>query len=97
MLHIGVLQFTIEISYADSLKDKRSVITGLRQRLRRSHNISIAEIDDQDELTIATMGITAASSDISQLNSLLDRIVNSLEEWRTATLIDHRIEILNPL
>ncbi len=96
MLHIGVLQFSLEIAYADSLKDKRSVLTSLRQRLRRSHNISIAEIDDQDEWTTATLGIAAAGSDVAQINSLLDRIVNTLEEWRTASLIDHRIEIFSP-
>ena len=96
MLHIGVLQFTIEISYATSLKDKRSVLTGLREKLRRNHNISIAEIEDQDQWTIATLGITAAGSNIPQVNSVLDRIVNTLEEWRTATLVDHRIEIFSP-
>jgi len=96
MLHIGVLQFTIEISYATSLKDKRSVLTGLREKLRRSHNISIAEIDDQDEWTTATLGIATAGSNIPQINSVLDRIVNALDEWRTATLVDHRIEIFSP-
>ena len=96
MMHIGVLQFTIEIPHATSLKDKRSVIKGLRERLRRSFNISIAEVNDQDEWTFATMGITAAGSNIPQINSILDRILNSLQDWRDATLADHRIEIFSP-
>ena len=96
MMHIGVLQFTVEIPYATSLKDKRSVIKGLRERLRRAYNISIAEVEDQDEWTIATFGIAASGSDIPSLNSLLDKIVNTLEEWRDATLADHRIEIFSP-
>ena len=96
MMHIGVLQFTIEIPYAMSLKDKRSVIKGMRERLRRSYNISIAETDDQDEWTLATFGITAAGSDIATINSLLDRILNALQDWRDATLADHRIEIFSP-
>ena len=96
MLHIGVLQFTIEIAYANSLKDKRSVLTSLREKLRRTYNISIAEIEDQDEWTTATLGITAAGSDIAQINSLLDRIVNVLEEFRNASLLDHQIEIISP-
>ncbi|MCA8955596.1 MAG: DUF503 domain-containing protein [Planctomycetes bacterium] len=96
MLHIGVLQFTLEIPHATSLKEKRSVIKGLRERLRRAHNISIAETDDQEEWTVATLGITAAGSDIPQLNSLLDRILNTLQDWRDASLMDHRIEIFSP-
>ena len=96
MMHIGVLQFTVEIPYATSLKDKRSVIKSMKERLRRSFNISIAEIDDLDEWTLGTLGITAAGSDIAILNSLLDRILNSLQDWRDATLADHRIEIFSP-
>ena len=96
MMHIGVLQFTVEIPYAKSLKDKRSVIKRMRERLRRSYNISIAETDDQDEWTLATFGITAAGSDIAIVNSLLDRILNTLQDWRDATLADHRIEIISP-
>lgn len=96
MLHIGVLQFTVEIPYATSLKEKRSVIKSMRERLRRTHNISVAEIDDQEEWTVATLGITAAGSDIPQVNSLLDRILNALQDWRDTTLIDHRIEIFTP-
>ena len=96
MLHIGVLQFTLEIPYANSLKDKRSVIKGLRERLRRNYNISIAEIDDLDEWTFATLGITAAGSDIKMLNSMLDKLVNTLEDFRDAELADHKIEIFSP-
>jgi hypothetical protein len=96
MMHIGVLQFTVEIPYATSLKEKRSVIKSMRDRLHHAHNISIAEIDDQDEWTVATLGIVAAGSDIPQLNSLLDRILNNLQDWRDATLADHRMEIFSP-
>lgn len=96
MMHIGVLQFTVEIPHAMSLKDKRSVIKSMRERLRRSYNVSIAETDDQDEWTLATFGIAAAGSDIAILNSVLDKILNTLQDWRDATLADHRIEIISP-
>ena len=42
------------------------------------------------------IGITAAGSDIPQINSVLDRIVNVLEEFRNASLLDHQIEIFSP-
>ena len=48
MLHIGVLQFSLEIPYAETLKDKRNAIKALKDRLRRSFNVSIAEIEDLD-------------------------------------------------
>ena len=54
MMHIGVLQFSMEILGAESLKDKRRVVQGIKDRLRRNFNISVAEVDDHDVHTLAT-------------------------------------------
>ncbi len=92
-MYIGVLQFSVEIPYAASLKDKRRVVKSMKDKLRRLYNVSIAEIDDQDEPKLATLGVAAASSDVKQVNSLLDRLLNSLQDWRDASLTDHQMEI----
>lgn len=96
MLYIGVLQFTLEIPYATSLKDKRGVIKSLRDRLRRSFNVSIAEFEDLDSATMATLGAVFAGSDNAHVNSQLDHLLNELQEWRDGTLIDHQLEIITP-
>jgi len=96
VLHIGVLQFTLEIPYAESLKDKRNVIKALKDRLRRSFNVSIAEVDDLDECTVATLGAVIAGSDVPHLNSTLDHLLNTLQDWRDGTLADHQLEIFTP-
>lgn len=96
MLHIGVLQFTIEIPHALSLKDKRSVVRGMRDRLRRSYNISLSETDDLDDATVATLGAVMAGSDIAYINGALDRLLNELDTWRDAVLADHQLEIFSP-
>ncbi len=96
MLHIGVLQFTLQIPYAASLKDKRSVVKALKDKLRRSFNVSISEIEDLDDCTIATLGAVVAGSDIPQLNSSMDHLLNALHDWPDATLSDHQLEIFTP-
>ena len=96
MLYIGVLQFTLEIPYATSLKDKRNVIKALRDRLRRSFNVSIAEFEDLDSATMATLGAAVAGSDQKHVNSTLDHLLNELQEWRDGTLVDHQLEIFSP-
>ena len=63
MLYIGVLQFTLELPYAESLKEKRGVLKSLKDRLRRSFNVSFCEFEDLDDPTIATMGAVVAGSD----------------------------------
>lgn len=96
MLHIGVLQFTLEIPYAESIKDKRNAIKALKDRLRRSFNVSISEIDDLDSATVATLGAVVAGSDIAHLNSTMDHLINELTEWRDGTMTDHQLEIISP-
>ena len=93
MLHIGILQFTLEIPYAESLKDKRSVVKSLKDRLRRSFNVSI---EDLDELTVATLGAVVAGSEPAHVNSTMDHLVNTLQEWRDGSLVDHQLEIISP-
>ena len=48
MAVIGVLTLELRIEHAHSLKEKRHVVKGLKDRLRRKFNVSVAEIDDQD-------------------------------------------------
>jgi uncharacterized protein len=96
VLYIGVLQFTLEIPYAESIKDKRNAIKALKDRLRRSFNVSISEIDDLDSATIATLGAVVAGSDTAHLNSTMDHLLNELREWRDGTMTDHQLEIISP-
>jgi hypothetical protein len=86
----------MEIPYATSLKDKRSVVNRLRDRLRRKFNISISEIDDLDDCNNATLGVVMAASDIPYLNGALDKLIEVLHEDRDASLADHQMEILSP-
>lgn len=96
MLHIGVLQFTMEIPYAESLKDKRRVIKGMKDRLRRSFNVSMSETDDLDDCRVATLSAVMAGSDVAYLNSALDNLLNRLQDWRDASLSDHQMQIFSP-
>jgi len=95
-MYIGVLQFSMLIPHAMSLKDKRSVVQRIKEQLRRQFNVSIAEIDDHETWTIATLGAVIAGNDVPYLNGALDKIVDILETWRDASLEDHQLEIISP-
>ncbi len=95
-MYIGVLQFTMEIPHADSLKAKRSVIKSLKDRVRRFYNVSISEVADHDVHTEATLAAVMAGTDVSYINSALDKLLNTLDEWRDAVLADHQLEIIRP-
>ncbi|MGE0142369.1 MAG: DUF503 domain-containing protein [Planctomycetota bacterium] len=95
-MFIGVLQFTMSIPYAESLKDKRAAIRALKDRVRREFNVSIAETDDLDDCQTATLGAAMVSNEVGYLNGALDKLVDWLEDFREARLEDHLMEILRP-
>ncbi len=96
MIHVGVLQFTLTIPHAVSLKDNRRVVKSIKDRTRRKFNVSIAEIDDLDEWTRATLGAVMAGRDVAYINGALDKLINALDSERDATLADHQLEIVSP-
>lgn len=62
MAAIGVLTMELRIETSHSLKDKRQVVKSLKEKLRQRHNISIAEIDYQDQWQHALLAAVTVSS-----------------------------------
>lgn len=59
---VGVLTLELHIEHSHSLKEKRHVVLSLKEQLRHKHNISIAEIGDQNLWQSATLAAVAISS-----------------------------------
>jgi len=77
---VGVLTLEIQLPYAHSLKDKRSVVQSLRTRLRGRFNVAVAELDHQDVWQRATLGVTSISNSQLLLESLLQQVLAESEK-----------------
>lgn len=62
MAAVGVLTIELRIEHAHSLKEKRHVVKGLKDRLRGKFNVSVAEIDDMDLHNSAVLAVATVSS-----------------------------------
>jgi uncharacterized protein YlxP (DUF503 family) len=71
---IATLTLELAIEHAQSLKDRRQVVRSLKDKLRHSFNISIAELDDALVWNRATLGIVAISSSNAYLNGQLKEV-----------------------
>ena len=91
---IGVLQFDLLIHDAQSLKDKRRVVSSLKDRLHREHQVSVAEVALQDNRSIARLGLALVGSDGGYVGQTLDRITAKLRETPDAELGDVSREII---
>ena len=76
MAAIGVLTLELRLEGSHSLKEKRHVVAGLKDRLRHKFNVSVAEIDHQDLWQRATLAAVTVSSD----HDHAEKVLQSVEE-----------------
>lgn len=91
---VGILQIELAIDWAQSLKDKRRVVRSLKDRLHREHQVSVAEVQAQEEAQTAMLGIALAASDVRHAQSVLDHVLAKVTDEKDCVLRNHRQEIL---
>ncbi len=64
----------LRIEHAQSLKDKRQVVRSLKDKLRASFNISVAELDPSNLWNQATIGVVAISHSRDYLDGLMKNV-----------------------
>lgn len=92
---IGILQFELLVHGAESLKDKRRVVSSVKDRLRREHLVSVAEVALQDKMNMARMGLALVGTDGKYVGQTLDRITSWLRGLTDCELGDVSREILH--
>jgi uncharacterized protein YlxP (DUF503 family) len=90
---VGVLQVELAIPGAFSLKDKRRVVKGLLERLRRQFGVAAAEVTDLDTWNRAGIGIAFVANERRRAESQLQHVLNSLERESDAIVQSSQIEV----
>ena len=91
---IGTLEVELLIPGADSLKAKRMVLLSLKDRVRRSFNVSIAEVADQDQWQSAALAIVIVSTDRQFANQVLSKVVSFIESDRRLVLEHYQLSLI---
>lgn len=92
---IGYCTITLYLPAASSLKEKRSVIKSIIARVRNQFNVSIAEIEAQDQWTQAVLGVACVSSSRQYAHGQLEAVVRFIEDQRPdIPLVGYAIEML---
>jgi uncharacterized protein YlxP (DUF503 family) len=77
---IGVRSFELHLAGAQSLKEKRSVLKSLKDRLHNEFNVSVAETGRHDVWQTAELTVCLVSTDRRHAESVLgavDRFVDA--------------------
>ena len=92
---VGILKVRLTLREARSLKDKRRTLRSLKDRLRGSFNVSIAEVDAQDMIQSAVLAVAAVSQDGRYVQGMLGQSLNLMKQCRDAQIADHSIELMH--
>ena len=73
---MAVAQLTLEvrIEHSRSLKDRRQVVRSMKDQLKQSFNISVAEMDEGVTWQSATLGVVAISRSRDYLHGLIEEV-----------------------
>lgn len=91
---IGVITFELRMDDAQSLKDKRHYVKGLKDRLRSRFNVAVAEIDYQDDWQRALVAAVTVSPDQNRAQELLQLVERDAAALLGRVLVDATTEWL---
>jgi uncharacterized protein YlxP (DUF503 family) len=93
-MHISLLTMELLIPWSHSLKDRRSAVRRLKDRLRSRFNASVAEVAYQDKWQRATLAVCIVDSDRRKLEATMGRVRQLVEETHDLQVDDMRLEWL---
>jgi hypothetical protein len=90
---VGTLRLEIHIPASHSLKEKRSVVNHVKERVRTRFNASVAEIDHQELWQRAALGVAVVSGEGGGLDRVLRDILEVVEREPRLQVLDYQIRI----
>lgn len=92
---IGLLTLHIQIPMCASLKEKRSQLKPLLNRLGKEFNLSVAELDYQDHWKQSLIGCTYLSNNGAHTQRVLQKVITWIEKnYPHLPIIEERIELI---
>ena len=78
----------------ESLKGKRHVLKGLKEKVRARFQVSVAEVDHQDLWQRATLALAYVSADARHANEVITKAMDFIEDNVEGQVLDTSVEIL---
>jgi uncharacterized protein YlxP (DUF503 family) len=85
---VGLAVWELQLLGCNSLKEKRSVLKSMKDRLHNQFNVSVAETAYQDAHQRAELSACVVSGDRSHANSVLDSVDRFVEAEARVRIVD---------
>ena len=91
---VGTCEIDLYISDSNSLKTKRRIIKGLKDKLRSRFNISVTEVNANNLWQRASLAMAVVNENSNAVNQTLQNVLKVVENDTRAQLLDYRISLL---
>lgn len=92
---VGVQRLDIRLYEIQSLKQKRSVVSRILNRLRSRYPVSVAEVGHQDLLQRSLLGLSMTAGEEAQLDSVFKKVEEEIYSSGFAELLNSNVEFLH--
>jgi len=76
---VGVMTAQLHMQGVTSLKGKRGIVKSVIGRLKSRFNVSVSEVDHQDQKRSAVIGIALVSNETRFIDQQFDAIINFMQ------------------
>ena len=92
---IAYAVFDLHLPGCRGLKEKRMIVKSLKTRIRNDFEISASEVEGQDLLQRARIGVAAVGPEQAPLDALLQHVLRFVEENLDGEILDYRNEFIH--
>lgn len=90
---IAAVQIKLYAPWVHSLKEKRMVVKSMIAKVQNKFNLSIAEVAENDVHQTIILGAACVASDTAQADSMIDHVLNFIEENSEAEILNIQREV----
>ena len=88
---VGMARWVLHLPGCHSLKEKRKIVVGLRDRLQARHRVSAAETDFQDKWQMAELCAVLVASDHKVAHALMERLERQVDSEIRVQVVEREI------
>jgi hypothetical protein len=85
---VGIVRIELHIPMAGSLKDKRRVVRGLKDRIAARVPAAVAEVDHLDLWQRSALGVAVVAGDGGRVRELLQQVRGVVDGAHEAILVE---------
>lgn len=91
---VGLGTVELHLPGVGSLKEKRHILKGLKEKVKHRFDVAVAEVDHHDSWQRATLAVACVSHDSRHANEVVSKALDFVESLVDGSVIDISVEIL---